>query len=228
MGSDYMQAFYVIKCPLFNDTNLDTQSQQLALNSIQNNSPAISFEKMTSQPITDVIKYKLNCETLVKKRGRAYYDERIFTQFILIEDTYFYYKQALNLLLFSCNKDTFNTFVKRYSTDPNMRLTKINVNFERIIRDQKQLGIKGVWLGKIPDDNLNALAFLGDNVVTSEQYKSIRSNGAQISNLTLIYDYLDEQKTIMITKDGGIILYHHEQETNAIELVQDIYINLLS
>lgn len=223
-----MQAFYVIKCPLFNDTCLDTEAQQLALAKVQNNSPSISFTKNSVQPIKNIIKYKLNCETLINKRGRAYYNEEIFTQFILIEDTYFYYNNALNLLLFSCNKDTFNTYIKRYGTDPNIRLEKISVNFERIIRDQKQLGIKGVWLGKIPDDNLNALAFLGDNVVTSEQYKSIRSNGAQISNLTLIYDYLDDQKTIMITKDGGIILYHHEKETDAIDLVQDIYTNLLA
>lgn len=223
-----MQAFYVLKAPLFNDSNLDTQAQQLGMPSVQNNSPRISFIKEESQPINNITKYKLNYETLVNKRGRAYYNEEIFTQFILIEDTYFYYDENLNLLIFSCNKDTFNTYTKKYSTDPNMKLEKVLVNFERIIRDQKQLGIKGVWLGKIPDDNLNALAFLGDNVVTSQQYQSIRANGAQISNLTLIYDYLGEQKTIMITKDGGIILYHHEVETDAILLVEDIYSNLLA
>ncbi|MCQ2013877.1 hypothetical protein [Clostridium butyricum] len=223
-----MQAFYVLKAPLFNDSNLDTQAQQLGMPSVQNNSPRISFIKEESQPINNITKYKLNYETLVNKRGRAYYTEEIFTQFILIEDTYFYYDKNLNLLIFSCNKDTFNTYTKKYSTDPNMKLEKVLVNFERIIRDQKQLGIKGVWLGKIPDDNLNALAFLGDNVVTSQQYQSIRANGAQISNLTLIYDYLGEQKTIMITKDGGIILYHHEVETDAILLVEDIYSNLLA
>jgi len=223
-----MQAFYVLKAPLFNDSNLDTQAQQLGMPSVQNNSPRISFIKEESQPINNITKYKLNYETLVNKRGRAYYTEEIFTQFILIEDTYFYYDKNLNLLIFSCNKDTFNKYTKKYSTDPNMKLEKVLVNFERIIRDQKQLGIKGVWLGKIPDDNLNALAFLGDNVVTSQQYQSIRANGAQISNLTLIYDYLGEQKTIMITKDGGIILYYHEVETDAILLVEDIYSNLLA
>ncbi|KIL06620.1 hypothetical protein FDF26_12725 [Clostridium botulinum] len=223
-----MQAFYVIKSPLFNDTDLNTQTQQLAFPKVKNNSPCIYFSKNDMQPIKNITKYKLNCETLVNKCGRAYYTEEIFTQFILIEDTCFYYNKDLTLLLFSCNKDTFNTYVKKYSTDANIRLEKILVDFERIIRDQKQLGIKGAWLGKIPDDNLNALAFLGDNVVTSEQYKSIRSNGAEISNLTLIYDYTGEQKTIMITKDGGIILYHHEDETDAINLVQDIYMNLLA
>lgn len=223
-----MQAFYVLKAPIFNDCNLDTQSQQLGFNLVQNNSPCISFKKVETQPIDNITKYKLNCETVVNKRGRAYYTEEIFTQFILIEDTYFYYNKDMSLLLFSCNKDTFHTYIKKYSTDANMKLEKVQVNFERIIRDQKQLGIKGVWLGKIPDDNINALAFLGPNVITSTQYKEIKSNGAEISNLTLIYDYLGEQKTIMITKDGGIILYHHEVETDSILLVQDIYSNLLS
>lgn len=222
-----MQAFYVIKAPVFNDTNLDSQSQQIAFNNVKDTSPGISFKKDSNQPINDILRYKLNCETLVKKRGRAYYDERIFEQFILIEDTHFYYDKKLSLLLFSCNKDIFNTYIKRYSTDPNIRLTKIDIDFERIIRNQKQLGIKGIWLGKIPDENLSALAFLGPDVITSTQYQNIKSNGAQISNLTLIYDYKDEQKTIMITKDGGIILYHHEEETDAISLVKDIYTNLL-
>ncbi|MCI1478088.1 MAG: hypothetical protein LKH93_06755 [Clostridium beijerinckii] len=222
-----MQAYYIIKCPIFNDTNLTVNAQQLAIPTVQNNSPSISFKESDNQSINNLTRYELNCETLVNKRGRAYYTEEIFTQFILIEDAHFYYNRNLNLLLFNCNKDMFNTYVKRYGTEPNIKLERICVDFERIIRDQKQLGIKSIWLGKIPDDNLNALAFLGPNVVTSDQYKTVKATGAQISNLTLIYDYSGEQKTIMITKDGGIILYHHEEETDAIKLVQDIYSNLL-
>ncbi|MFQ9979590.1 hypothetical protein [Clostridium cadaveris] len=222
-----MQPYYIIKSNLFNDDSLDSSSQQLALHGIENNAPCLSFNKTIKQPIKDIIKYKLNCETLVNKRGRAYYSEKIFEQFILIEDSNFYYSKKQNLLIFHCNKDTFNTYVKKYSTDPQIKLEKITVDFERIIRDQKQLGIKGIWLGKIPDDNLKALAFLGPNVITSDQYKTIKSNGGEISNLTLIYDYLGEQKTVMITKDSGIILYCKEEETDAIDLVQDVYKNLL-
>lgn len=219
-----MIPYYILKSDSFNISLSDySTSQQSSINSISDCEPVVKFHKLDSQIITGYTKYNLVSESISNKKGRAYGHDYPFEQFISIDENLLYYNSDNKILIFKSSKDVFINFVRAFKKDSYLKFEKIEVDFERIISNANAIGVEGMWLGEIPDININALALLGKRVESSEQYKELKKHGAKISNLTIIYNFKNKQEKIMITKDGGIILYHRREETYALELVRDAY-----
>lgn len=223
-----MIPYYILKTSNF---NTDKESYfcpvQNPIDGIIINPPSTQFKKHPHQIITNYVKYDLTCETLVKKKARALGYEDPFLEFILIADETFYYSQKSDIVILNAKKDVYSKFYQDFKKDYTYSFEKIEVDFKKIIKDRRSLGINGIWLGELPDINLNSLLLLGNNVEDSNQYDQLITAGAKIKNITIIYDFNNEQEKIMITKEGGIILYHHKKETDALVLVEDVYNKLL-
>lgn len=224
-----MVPYYILTTSNFKE-NVDfhSSSQQAKLESLGDEEPTVSFRKSSIQIIDGYSKYTLTSEFLSEQKGRAYGNKDIFESFISINEDIFYFHKKENVLIFNSKKEVFLNFFKQFKKDVLVSPSKIDVKFDNIITNAKALGVQGIWLGKIPDIHINALALLGNKVESSEQYKDLRQQGAEISNLTIIYEFNNKQEKVMLTKDGGIIFYHHLTETYALELALDIYKNLLT
>ncbi|WP_353096402.1 hypothetical protein [Tissierella praeacuta] len=225
-----MKPYYVLRANDFN-SNIDnySTSSQRGVDGLQDNAPHTSFSKKDMQILKGFIKYDLTCETEYKKKGRAYGVDDIFDRFILIEENLFYYDQENEILILSSNKDVFNKFYNDMKDRKNFSVEKIEVNFQEIIKNINALGIQGIWLGEIPDEiNVTTLSMFGFNIEDSDKYNQLLKEGAKIKNLSLVYDYRGTQERIMITRDGGVILYKSMEESEALLLVKDVYTNMLS
>lgn len=219
-----MVPYYVLTLKNF-DTSLQEYSnnQQVGFENMRDCDAITKFSKTSIQILSGYIKYDLISESISKKKGRAYGYTDPFEQFISIDENLFYYCKTNNILIFKSPKDVFSNFIRCFKRDIVLKFDKIDVDFDDIISNANAIGIQGMWLGKIPDLHINALGLLGNKIESSEQYKDLKAQGAVVSNLTIIYNYNGIQEKIMITKDGGIILYHRKEESDALELVRDVY-----
>jgi len=227
-GEIDMVPYYILGIEAFDITReaYGTDAQR-GIQGVNDHEPRTEFNKHESQIIEGYMKYDLRCETFYNHRGRAYGVDRIFERFILISDKHFYYSANSNILIMSTPKDVFNKFYKDFQRDGLFRFKKIEIDFNKIIKNQHALGIEGIWLGKLSDININALLLLGTKIEDSNQYQQLVAGGAQVTNISIVYNYNNKQEKIMITKDGGIILYEHKNETDALLLSEHIYTNLL-
>ncbi|CEO06006.1 Uncharacterised protein [[Clostridium] sordellii] len=224
-----MVPYYILTTSNFKESiDIYSSSQQAKLESLGDEEPTVSFRKSSKQMIDGYNKYTLTSEFLSEQKGRAYGKKDVFESFISINEDVFYFHKKENVLIFKSRKEVFLNFYKHFKKDVTISPDKINVEFDSIINNAKALGVQGIWLGKIPDVHINALALLGNKVESSEQYKDLRKQGAEISNITIIYEFNNKQEKVMLTKDGGIIFYHHLDETYALNLALDIYRNLLT
>ncbi len=226
-----MDAFYILRINKFNTASPSyVNTQQTAMDGVYDDCPTISFERINTITISDktLVKYDLITEKSVKQKGRALGSNTTFEQFILINESCFYYYEKLNIIILHCSKDAFNQFYKAFKEHYEFEFKKATVDFDYIISNQKLLGIEGIWLGKIDDININSLLLLGNNVEDSSKYRELRAEGAEISNITMIYDFNSKQKKVMITKDGGVVFYTKEDESNALLIIENIYETLMS
>lgn len=222
-----MKAYYILKTTRF-DHSLSEYATLQQIPVIQvDEEPIIKFTKLEEND--EFIKYSLYSESFVNKKGRAYTHKDVFKFFIEVKENYFYYYKTLNIAIFSCSKETFLQFVSKFKNNADFVFEQIDVNFDSIIENQHSLGIQGIWLGKIRDMNIKSLLMLGSQVQDSSKLQDILSAGAKITNITLIYkDSNNKQEMIMITKDGGIVIYPHLEENICLQLVKDAYFKLLT
>lgn len=226
-----MDAYYVLKVLSFNKENPTyTTVQQVGIDGFSDDTPAVSFNKSDNLPINEdtYLKYSLTTEKKVKQRGRANGFSDIFESFIAINNSDFYYCEHEKILILHCSKDAFKQFIKAFEGNNEYSFKKIDVDFESIIVNQHQIGVQGIWLGQLDDVNVKSLLLLGNNLESSTRYQDLKTEGAEISNLTIIYIFENIQRKIMISKDGGVIMYANEKESEALKLVKSIYKNLLS
>ncbi len=226
-----MDAFYILRINKFNTASQSyVNTQQTAMEGIYDDCPTITFEQIHNLTISNktLIKYDLTTEKSVRQKGRALGSNTTFEQFISINESCFYYYKHLNIIILHCSKDVFNQFYKAFKDHYDFEFKKVSVDFDYIITNQRLLGIEGIWLGKIDDINISSLLLLGNNVEDSMKYRELRAEGAEISNITMIYDFDNQQKKVMITKDGGVVFYTKEIETNALLIIEHIYETLMS
>ena len=193
-------------------------------------STSSSFHKSPQQLIVGYTKYNFKCESERKQTLRIFGFDAIYDKYIAIEESSFYKPNAYEsgIVIFKSAKDLVKSFTNAFEKDCHYEFEQIEIDFNKIIDDQKQLGIQGIWLGKIPNEiNVNAVALMGNQIENSQNYQDYILRGCTITNLSIIYDYNGDQELVMITKDGGVILYKHKDETEAIALVHHIYENLL-
>lgn len=225
-----MKPYYILEINEFDyDKNEYSTNSQQGIDGIRDNTPTTSFNKRELQILKGFTKYDLTCETSLSKKGRAYGRDDIFERFILIDESAFYASQKHNILILSSRKDIFNKFYNDFKGNKSFIFSKIEVIFKDIIKNRKSLGIQGVWLGEIPDEvNVNTLSMFGCSIEDSTRYNQLLQDGAEIKNLSLVYDYKGNQERIMITKDGGVILYKSLEESDALLLIEDVYTKLLT
>lgn len=223
-----MYPYYILIPDKFNHrlNSYSTDSQSTILGTV-NIDPITKFKKHNQQIIDKYTKYDLTCETLKKQKGRAYGHPDTFDQWIYIVDKCFYYSHDHEVLFLSTPKEIFNKFHKDFTKDDIFSFSKLDVDFKSIIQNQYSHGIEGIWLGKVPDIHISALLLLGNKIESSSNYQEFLQQGSEITNLSIIYNYQGTQEKIMITKDGGIILYKQKDETDALLLIEDIFNNLL-
>lgn len=227
-----MTPYYLLEIDAFDRAiNEFFTPTQMNLEKIINREPVIQISKQPQQIIDGFIKYDLTCEIPQKQKGRAYGTDDIFEYFIRIEEKTLYYCFCPEVLIVSANRTVFDKFTQKFSkNDPSMpfKFKKLEVDFSYIIENQYSQGVKGVWLGDYPDVNIHSMYLIGNKIEDSTRYQQLISQGVTITNITILYDYNNDTEKIMITKDGGIILYRQTDETDALPLVKDVYDKLLT
>lgn len=208
-----------------------TLPTQCTLDQVVQKDPSVSFLKKEIQNISNHIKYDLICESKKVQKGRAYNSDIIFDYFISIDEKNAYFNTINNTFIVVSSRSVFNSFYKSFSkTSGNIKnvFSKVDVNFSKIIENQNHLGLQGVWLGDYGDNNIDSLYLIGNKIEDSSQYKQLIARGATVSNVTIAYNYMSNLYKIMLTKDGGIVLYSKLDISDALPLIQDIYDKLLS
>lgn len=186
-----------------------------------------AFKKDSIQNIDDILKYDLRVEVEENRKGRIYGMDKIFNKWIFIEEDKLYYSTANDIIILSSNKSSFDAFYNYMQSSANLLINKVYVDFDHIIRNRNSLGILSIWLRDIPNDiNISSLGIHGNQIENSNQYNMLKDAGAETTNLSIRYEYEDKEHNIMITRHGGVILYEHLNDSDALPLVNDIYRNL--
>ena len=224
-----MIPYYLLLSHDFNPKNITTLSSnsQLGIDAISDNTPYSSIRKSPSKGIQGFAEYDLVTETLKRQKGRAYGNSDIFNNFILIKEDVLYYNKTNNLLILSTSKENFHHFIKRFDKNDSFTFQTIPVDFPAIIENALNLGTDCVWLGELENTNINAVGLMGHKVQASTEYQQYINTGAVITNISFIYDYKGTQEKIMISRDGGIILYHSKPRKDALDLILDVYKKML-
>jgi len=223
-----MKPYYLLKCAKF-DSNIAKYGTpaQLNMSGILDRIAYTKIEK--KQSLKNFFKYKLTCELPQDIRGRAYGHEDIFEGFILIKEESLYYNSPNKLAILSCKKEVFKKFINDFNCSDAYKyfeFKKFDVDFRYILKNQNSLGIEGVWFGDTGDINVEHMYLLGYEIQASEKYEELLRSGAKIKNITIIYKFKDTNHKIMITKDGGVIIYRHLDENDALDLILDVHLNL--
>ncbi len=223
-----MKPYYILKTIYFN-TELDElrSNNQLGISKVMDDKPTVKITKHKRQYISDYIKYNLYSECKVNIKGRAYGNNEIFNYMIQIFENQLYYNFKNDLLYLCCPKEVFNNFCKLLKNNEDIKFNMINVDFQKIIDNQKDLNIQAIWLDNVQNDiTVNAISLIGNRLENSSKYIELLNEGCNITNISIVYKYLDKQKKIMITRDGGVVFYDNVPEAEAIEVTNDIYHNL--
>ncbi|MBS4535606.1 hypothetical protein GOQ29_08210 [Clostridium sp. D2Q-14] len=224
-----MKPYYILRSIKF-DENIQKYStvQQAGMDHITNDNPKTTFQKTDLQILDNFIKYDFTSEMNKNSKGRAYGTDEIFESFILIKEDKFYFSHQHELIILATNKETFNKFHEHMADSEEFKFEKIEIDFAEIIKNKKALGIESIWVGEIPEEtHVSTVSFHGCKIEDSNRYEEIIREGAKIKNLSLIYDHNGQQEKIMITKQGGIIVYDNILESDVLDLIEDIYKNLL-
>ena len=225
----FVVPYYLLVSKDFNPDKIDTLSSnsQLGMNAVSDDTPYSCFSKSTAKEIDGFKKYDLVTETLKRQKGRAYGKSDVFQNFILIKEDLMFFNPENNLLILSTSKDNFHHFTRRFENNNSFTFETILIDFSSIINNALNLSTDGVWLGSLKNANINAVGLMGHKVQDSNEYQRYIETGAEITNISFVYDYQGQQEKIMISKDGGIILYQSKPLTNALNLVLDVYKKML-
>lgn len=225
-GMVEMDPYYILKVENF-DINKDEYriKSQTTLDNVVDEEPSIHFSKSDPKKIGVFFKYDLHFESKKKIQGRAYGRKDPFNEFIFIDSKSIYYDKKNNLLILHTNNSIFDSFFKAFNSKDNLDLKKLDVDFDEILNNRESLGVTNLWLnGMKGDQHLSSAALNGSNVKDSQKYKDFRDEGAELTNVTILYNNLKKQNDkVMITKDGGIVFYNHHAESDALKFTVDCY-----
>jgi hypothetical protein len=221
-----MQAYYLLDLEYFNATDkIITTTNQLGIKDITNDRSRTFIEKKEDQLLKGYISYKLICE--IKKHQKIRLYENFFDEFIEIKEKIFYYDTKKCIGIIRSPKEVYNQFCADFDSSTSIKFKKVETDFKYIIEHKNSKNIAGIWLGEIPDVNLKTLGLIGTQINSSNTYTEMLNNGASIKNITIIYKYNNSDIKIMLTSDGGIVFYKHEEESVSLPIINNIYDNLL-
>lgn len=224
-----MIPYYLLKSKDFDGRKIHNinSNSQYGMDGSKDDSPSSVIKRSSAKKIPGYIIYDLITEKLKKQKGRAYGKPDIFQDFILIKEDTLYFNKANNLLILSTSKDNFYRFIKRFDGNGYFTFQSVSINFSDIIDNALNLGTDGVWLGDLNNTNLNAVGLMGHRVQNSYEYQQYIDEGANITNISFIYDYNGQQEKIMISREGGVILYSSKPSIDALSIIIDVYNKML-
>lgn len=228
-----MKPYYVLETTNFNkEQKVFTSGDQGFINE-DIGFESVEFEAGTLfkldaiQNVDNILKYSLRVEVVENKKGRIYGIDKIFDKWIFIEENKLYYSTENSILIVSSNKSTFDTFYNSMQSNPSLIINKSYIDFDHIIRNKNSLGIVSIWLTDIPNDiSISSLGIHGTHIENSNQYSMLKDAGAEVTNLSIRYNFREKEYNVMITRHGGVILYEHLNDSDALPLINDIYKNL--
>lgn len=224
-----MLPYYLLYSTDFNPDVIHELSSgsQIGIKSLTDDTPYSSIIKSDIQEFPDYITYNLKTETLKKQKGRAYGQTISFDSFILIKNDLMFFNADNNLLLISTSKDNFNKFTKRFANNTSFNFSTVSVNFKSILDSPLNLSTDSLWLDIRESINLNAVGLMGHEVRVSNDFQKYLESGAEITNISFSYNYNGTPVKIMISKDGGIILFQSKPTPEDLPLTIDVYKKML-
>jgi len=129
-------------------------------------------------------------------------------------------------LLVKTKKRVALDFVERLNTNTQgFRVEPTSVDFVAL-RPRLQL-IRGAWFGSIRMPNISSAGVFGHHVDQSEEFQHAESVG-ELKNLLIELELDGLTHQVMITADGGIVLYHaYQTDEECEEMARRTLIELL-
>lgn len=220
-----MKAYHFLTIVKF-DRGINTYqvNQQISLKDSQ---PVSKLTKTNDSFYKDFDKYELFHETKRNKRGRAYGYEEAFAQYIEQKTFNCYLWETNNIIIFEANKSAVNGSIRRitkqYGKDV-FELKREHVDFGNILR--KAANITGGWFGEFEGGNVTSVGLFGNHVDLSSDYNRYQAAG-ELSSLTVEVRLGGNMHKFMITKDRVIVLYENMSTEKDLDLLVQIYNELL-
>lgn len=224
-----MIPYYLLSSDNFNAKKIKqlSSTSQRGLDTVSDDAPISSITKNTETNFQGYTCYNLVTETEKHQKGRAYGKDEFFESFILVKNDYMFHNKTNKLLILSTSKSNFNLFNRRFKNNTTFKFNTVNVDFPSLIHNVLNMSTDGVWLGNLDNVNLNSIGLIGREVQDSSEFQKLIECGANITNISLIFNNNGIQEKIMITKDGGIILYQSKDLKDDLNLVVKIYKEML-
>lgn len=220
-----MRSFHFLGVVQFDESqNEYVTDQQLSLGDAQ---PATSLKLITKDFYLDFAKYELFHERKKRDTGRAYGRYDSFDQYINQKTFNAYLWKTQNLFIFEANKESVNGAIKRLKRQygkSTFNMVRVPVDFQKILR--RADNITGSWFGGIKG-NVTSVGIYGDHVNLSKDYDRFAASG-ELSSVTITVNLTKGLYTFMITKDCAIVIYDNMSTEKYLDLVTQIYNELLA
>lgn len=231
-----MKPYYIFKPKNFNVAQkiYDAGKSQMNISTINNittfnTDPSTKFIKDDYQNISNIIKYDLHIETKKNDTIRVFGMAGNLEEYILVNEEKIYYSEENDILILSANKQIFNQFSRDFTKHGILNFDNLDIDFKEIIEHRNALGVQSIWWNNLQDDlMINSVGVFGSRIESSDHYNELKASGANIKNLSILYNFHGEMHKIMISEVGGIVLYEHMDNADALPLVNDIYENLFT
>jgi hypothetical protein len=106
------------------------------------------------------------------------------------------------------------------ATNPNFLYFNREINLQEL-KKQFEDTIRGGWFSNLEIADVQTAAIFGSNVGDSEEWLKYSKNGV-ISALVLQMSYRGLLKSILISKNGAIVLYQKSTEVDSLEFIEAI------
>lgn len=224
-----MKPYYVLKKTKFNELLLERSSNtQIDIIDEKYKDPFSSFNRNSMGDLESYVRYDFKTEKKKNQLCRRVGDPEPYEEFIEIFQNCFYLPKLYHdIIIIDAPRQVYQSLLHDFKRDEEFQFEKIAVDFDYIITENSNLGVQAIWLGGLKDANLNTVQLYGNNVNHSLDYQQYLLNGAEIKNLTIFYEYKESQYKIMITRDGGVILFKAPpSDMDALDLICDVNLKL--
>ncbi|WP_459499869.1 hypothetical protein [Bacillus sp. C1] len=163
-------------------------------------------------------------ETTEKVYGKVF--GRNFSYYLKPHKFYTFCNFEQELAFLRLNVDSSEEVIKTLNTQSSYKLTKINIDFEKIITKVPE--ISGMWLKVLNNLNLDSVAYFGKDVDRDPRVQEMVESG-EVSYVQMRYLKDGQEHKIGISKRGSITLYNsYKNIETELDMAWDIYIKLLA
>ena len=220
-----MRSYHLLDIENF-DTSISEFSSKQQYSIVTDAEPVSILTKKIENYYKDFTKYELFHETKRNNTGRAYGRNDSFDKYVWQKSFNVYLWHDKNILIFEANKSAVNGCIRRFRKeyrDKQFKLTRRPVDFNKVI--SRATNITGGWFGDL-SGNVSSIGLFGDHVDLSGEYDRYSAIGT-LSALTIEVDLSGAIYKFMITKDRSIVLYNNDEIEKDLDLIAQIYKELL-